>query len=116
MLQETNATLCWAAYACNSPDPKCDPVCLEFAEGGHPSESDSVIDKPKQLLVRIALYFLTGEICGAWVHPSSRWRLGAAVDPMTYAAIQTVMGSSSFNAGVCVYWSRRNSLGGSLGE
>ncbi len=29
---------------------------LEFAEGWHPCESDSVLDNPKQLLVRIALH------------------------------------------------------------
>jgi hypothetical protein len=84
--------------------------CLEFAEGGHPCEPDSVLENPKELLVRIALYLLTGEICCSWVHPSPRRRLGAAINPMTYAAIQAVMRTSSFNAGICVDWSRRNSL------
>jgi hypothetical protein len=84
--------------------------CLKFAEARHPCESDSVVDNPKQLLIGIALNFLTCEVRCARVHPSSRCRLGMAVNSMAYVAIQPIMCRSGFAAGCCVYWSSRYSV------
>jgi len=84
--------------------------CLHLAEGWHSCVSDSVLDNPKQLLIGIALNFLTREVRCAWVHPPSRWGLGAAVNSVACAAIQAVMCSSGFAAGFYVYWSWRYSL------
>src|SRR5258708_34873429 len=73
--------------------------CLKFAEARHPCGSDVVVDDPKHLLIRIALHSLTGEICGTWVHPLSRWRLGPTVDAVAYAAIQAEMCTPCFDTG-----------------
>src|ERR1700758_2470085 len=83
---------------------------LNLAEGWHSGESDSVLDNPKQLLIGIGLNFLTREIRCPWVHPSSRCRLGMAVNSMAYVAIQAIMCSSDFAAGYFVYWARRYSV------
>jgi len=83
---------------------------LKFAEARHPCESDSVVDDPKQLLIGIALNFLTREVRCTWVHPSSRRRLGMAVNSMAYVAIQAIMCSSGFAAGFYVHWSWRYSV------
>jgi hypothetical protein len=58
----------------------------------------------------IALHSLTGEICGTWVHPLSRWCLGPAVDPVADAAIQAEMCTSCFDAASLVNWRRGNSV------
>jgi hypothetical protein len=79
-------------------------------KAGVPVKSDSVLDNPKQLLIGIALNFLTREVRCAWVHPSSRCRLGMAVNSMAYVAIQAIMCSSGLAAGNCVYWSWRYSV------
>jgi hypothetical protein len=50
-----------------------------------------------------ALNFLTREVRCAWVHPPSRWGLGAAVNSVAYVAIQAIMCSSGFAAGFYVY-------------
>ena len=84
--------------------------CLHLAEGWHSCVSDSVLDNPKQLLIGIALNFLTREVRCAGVHPPSRWGLGAAVNSVACAAIQAVMCSSAFAAGFYVYWSWRCSV------
>ena len=84
--------------------------CLNLAEGWHPCESDAVVDDPKQLPIGIALHSLTGEICGTWVHPLSRWRLSPAVDPVAYAAIQAEMCTSCFDTGSWVNRRRGNSV------
>jgi hypothetical protein len=84
--------------------------CLNLAEGWHPCESDAVVDDPKQLPIGIALHSVTGEICGTWVHPLSRWCLGPAVDPAADAAIQAEMCTSCFDAASLVNWQRGNSV------
>src|SRR5580693_8872196 len=84
--------------------------CLHLAVGWHSCESDSVLDNPKQLLIGIALNFVTREVRCAWVHPPSRWRLAMAVNCMAYGAIQAIMRSSDFAAGFYVCWSWRYSV------
>jgi hypothetical protein len=84
--------------------------CLNLAEARHPCESDAVVDDPKQLPIGIALHSLTGEICGTWVHPLSRWRLSPAVDPVAYAAIQAEMCTSCFDTVSRVNRRRGNSV------
>jgi hypothetical protein len=84
--------------------------CLKFAEARHPCESDAVVDDPKQLLISVALHSHTGEICGTWVHPPSRWRLGPAIDAVADAAIQAEMCTSGFNTGSSVNRWRGNSV------
>ena len=82
--------------------------CLKFAEAWHPCESDAVVDDPKQLPIGIALHLLTGKICCTWIHPLTRGRLGPAVDPVAYGAIQAEMCTSCFDTGSWVNRRRGN--------
>src|SRR5262252_159170 len=83
---------------------------LSFAETRHSREPDAIVDDPKQFFIRVALYSLTGEIRGAWVHPLSRRRLRPAIHAVAYAAIQAVMRASRFNTGSSIHWRSRNAV------
>ena len=80
---------------------------LDLTEGRHPGEANSVLNDPKQLLVRIALHLTTGEIRWAWVHPPAQRRLGMAIGTMTYAAFQAVVRTSVVDTCFCVERARR---------
>src|SRR5215469_528060 len=73
--------------------------CLELAEAGHPCETDTVVNDPKQLLIGVTLHSLTGKVRRTRVHPLSRWRVGAAVNAVAYSAIEAVASKSCLNAG-----------------
>src|SRR5215471_10352805 len=92
--------------------------CLKLAEPLHPSESDAVVDDPKQLLIGVALHLLTGEVRSAWVHPLPRWRLGPAIDTVAYAAIQTVMCTSCLSTGPCInrWWGNTAAAGQQMAD
>jgi hypothetical protein len=84
--------------------------CLDFPKCWHSGEANSVVDDPEQLLVRIVLHPLVGEIGCARVHPPARGLLCPPVTAMTYATILPVVDRSSFNTRVCVLRARRNSV------
>src|SRR6516225_1723803 len=71
---------------------------LDVTKSRHSAEADSILDDPKQLLVGVALNLLACEIGCAWVHPLPRRALCPAIIGMTYAAIQSVVRTSSFYA------------------
>src|SRR6516225_6765860 len=60
---------------------------LDVSKSRHSGEADSILDNPKQLLVRVALHLLACEIGRAWVHPLPRRSLCPAIVSVTYSAI-----------------------------
>ena len=60
---------------------------FDLAESWHSSETDSVLNDPKQLLVGIALNLLAGEVGCAGIHPSPGRVLPIAIVTVTKRAI-----------------------------